>query len=513
MIGVLGLLFFLFVLNLGINTWIKYRLPNLINEKNESAYSITYQNVDVSLLNLSIKASDIVIIPKLALKKPNVKSGLYAKVKTVEVKKFQFWSILFSNKIKAKSIHVSEPKVILYKNDDKAINNYKSINSRVVTPFEKIIKVSDIYLINGEAKIIYTKTNTPVLTVSNINLTIDGIVINENTLKNKIPFTFTKYKINCDSLYYHPNKFYHLKTKKIFTSENSFLVSQFKLVPEDTRQEFTTKIAMEKDQFTIFSKEIKINKLEWGIKSEKLFVNAQSLRLQDLDANVYRNKLPNDDLRKKDLYNKLLRELDFNLKLDTLEIRNSLLTYEEEKSFEKGAGKLTFNNFNLTAYNIHNDINQEISPELNINVDCKFMNTSPLKINWTLNVMDKNDGFHIKGSLLNFDTKKIIPFTKPYMNITPEGILNETYFNFTGNNTTAKGDFAIKYDDLNFTVYKKKNRDEKNKLLSFVGNLLIKNDSEGEIKKTSVELERIQEKSFYNFLWRLIAEGMKKTFI
>lgn len=90
-------------------------------------------------------------------------------------------------------------------------------------------------------------------------------------------------------------------------------------------------------------------------------------------------------------------------------------------------------------------------------------------------------------------------------------MINETYFNFTGNDDKASGEFAIKYDDLKFTIYKKQNRDEKNKLLSFIGNLLIKNDTEGEIKKTSVNIERIQEKSFYNFLWRLIAEGMKKN--
>jgi hypothetical protein len=39
---------------------------------------------------------------------------------------------------------------------------------------------------------------------------------------------------------------------------------------------------------------------------------------------------------------------------------------------------------------------------------------------------------------------------------------------------------------------------------------LVKNDSKEKAKTADVELERIQEKSFYNFLWRSIAESLKK---
>jgi hypothetical protein len=83
------------------------------------------------------------------------------------------------------------------------------------------------------------------------------------------------------------------------------------------------------------------------------------LNLDGLSADIYRNKLPADDLSKKHLYNKLLRELDFNMKIDTLKMRNSLLAYEEAKSFDKGSGKLIFNNFNLTVLNINSGFQQK----------------------------------------------------------------------------------------------------------------------------------------------------------
>ena len=141
------------------------------------------------------------------------------------------------------------------------------------------------------------------------------------------------------------------------------------------------------------------------------------------------------------------------------------------------------------------------------------MKESPLNVDWSLNVLDKSDGFNIKGRILNFDAQKIVLFTKPYMNVTTKGILNEVYFNFTGNDVNAKGDFAIKYDNLKVQIYRKNDREKVNKFLTALGNLFVKNDTKGELKSAEVELDRIQEKSFYNFLWRSIAEGLKKILL
>jgi hypothetical protein len=99
------------------------------------------------------------------------------------------------------------------------------------------------------------------------------------------------------------------------------------------------------------------------------------------------------------------------------------------------------------------------------------------------------------------------------MNVDVEGMLDEVYFNFAGNDLKSKGNFAIKYEDLNVTVYKKNSRKEKNKFLSAIGNLFVKKDSDEKVKEMEVEVDRIPEKSFYNFLWRNIGEGLKKTLL
>jgi hypothetical protein len=141
------------------------------------------------------------------------------------------------------------------------------------------------------------------------------------------------------------------------------------------------------------------------------------------------------------------------------------------------------------------------------------MKTSPMKIDWRFNSMDKSDGFRIKGSISNFDTNQLAVFTKPYLNATTKGQFDQLYFNFIGTNDKASGDFALKYHDLKVQLYQKRNREKESKLKSWVGNLLLKNDSAGDLIENEIAVERIKEKSFFNYFWRCIAEGMKKTLL
>jgi hypothetical protein len=519
LIGLGSLVLFVVIINIGLNLWIKFQLPKIINRENDSAYVITYKNLNISFWDSNITANEIVIVPKAAMKDTINKAGIYGKIHNIEVKDFKLWSFLFSDKLKARSISIEYPKVVLYKKGEKT-----TIRESVVEPFEKVITVSDVFLNHGDFKIINVKDDNEgskakqskvkaVLSVQNINLQLDGIVVNDKILKDKIPFKFSNYSIACDSLYYHPNEYYHIQTKKIKATKTDLDIAAFKMIPQYSRQEFVAKIPREKDLHTLLCQSIKISGLDWGFKEDDLFVHCSVINLNRVASNIYRPKVPPDDLSKKHLYNKLLRDMKFDLKVDTLKIRNSILEYEEEKSFEAGAAKLTFNSFNLMATSIYSGFKKTKLPDLKIKISCRFMNNCPLNVNWKLNVMDKSDGFNISGKLTDFDAEKIIPFSKPYINVTTKGTIDEVRFNFTGNDNISAGEFKVEYDDLKFTVYKKDNPKKKNKFLTFVTRIFVKKDTKDKLKETDVQVERIPEKSFYNLLWRSIEEGLKKILV
>jgi hypothetical protein len=223
--------------------------------------------------------------------------------------------------------------------------------------------------------------------------------------------------------------------------------------------------------------------------------------------------MPKDDLSKKFLYNHLLRNIKFSLQIDTLQVLKSKLVYEEEIDFSKGPGVLNFDKFNLQATNLRSGFGLKKTNDVKIKVKCIFMKTSPLNVDWSFNVLDKSDSFHIQGVISNFDVSAMGQFSQPYMNATFTGTFHKYRFNFYGNDNISKGNASLDYDDLKVKLYKKKHPEKEAKLKSAIANLLVKNDSKDKAKTADVEIERIQKKSFYNFLWRSIAESLKKILI
>lgn len=508
----LGIAAALLLLGYAAYFYVKAELPRLLHEKNQSPYEITYGTLDFSVFAGHVVAREVKVSPKAALKTPGVKSGIYASVKTVEVSGVQLLGILTGDRISARSIRISKPEIILYKKTQTRVNT-NNIKDDVVAGFGKVISVRDIVLEGGDVKIVYTKTQKALLHVANLNLAIDGITLDDATLAEKIPVRFSDYRLRCDSLYYKADAQYHLTTGKLDARKNGLELEDFKMTPKDSRRTFVKNLSHEKDLFVLSAQKIKVNGLDWGFKDTVFYAHVNAVDIQKAHADIYRNKLPPDDLTKKYLYNHVLRKLKFDLRVDTLRIRKSLLAYEEENDFAKGSGKLIFGDFNLTARHIESGFQRKKMPDLAIHIDCKFMDASPMTVDWRLNVLDKSDGFNIKGRILDVTAQHVNAFSKPYVNLETEGKLNQVFFNFTGNDVRSHGEFAVQYDDFRVVVYQKKNRGKKNKFLTAVGNLFVKNDTKGQVKGTKVEVERIPEKSFYNFFWRNIADGLLGTML
>jgi hypothetical protein len=512
-IVILSLVAALILINFGLNYWLNKQLPKMITDKNSTSYTITYKDLKIDLLSKNIKASSIVIAPKPKQQDSLKEIKIYTKIATISIEDFNVWDILFNDRIKAHTVTISNPNVVLFKDEQQQTNASEDLSSHVVKPFQKIIIVSNIILKHGSLKIVKAQSKKPLLTIANLNLKLDGIVVTDQLLKKKIPFSFQEYAIATDSSYYRINDSYHITTKEIVTTNKALNIKDFRLIPDYSRQEFTKRLTKEKDLFTVHSKLIKISNMDWGFKNDKLFFKANSVLLDQLSANIYRNKLPEDDLSTKPLYSKLLRDLQFPLQVDTLLVRNSLLVYEEEIDFTKGPGILRFNNFNLKATNIQSGYLQKKLADVTINIDCKFMKDSPFKLNWKFNVLDQKERFKLHGVVSNLQTNDLSSFTKPYINASTKGTFDKLEFRINGNNYNSFENASLKYHDLKVTLYRKAAPEKKSVLKSALANLIVKNDSDGKTIATTATVERVPEKSFFNFLWLNIVAVLKQILI
>lgn len=510
-IGVISLFVLVILTNISLNYWIKKQLPIIIHEKNKTAYNINYEKIEVSLFSRNIYAQTLLVSPKNEPK--DSKNGLFSKIESVTIKHFNIWDLAFRDIIQAESIIINKPRVILYKKGEKLLNDNKSIKTQIIEPFRKIIAVSNIYLNDGTVDVVSLDTEKPILSIKKIILKLEGILLTDATLKQKIPLQYKTYALVIDSLFYRPNAFYHINIGKISTEKNFLKINNFSHLPQFNRREFIKRLDQEKDIYTLKFDSAQVQKMNWGFKNDRFFFKANSVVINHFDANIYRGKMPKDDLSKKYLYNHLLRNIKFPLQIDTLQVLKSKLVYEEEIDFAKGPGVLNFDKFNLQAVNLKSGFGWKKTDDVKIKVKCLFMKNSPLDVDWSFNVLDKKDSFHIQGVISNFDVSAMGQFSKPYMNASFTGNFNKYRFDFYGNDNISKGNASLDYDDLKVKLYKKEKPEKEAKLKSAIANLLVKNDSKDKTKTADIEIERIQEKSFYNFLWQSIAESLKKILI
>ncbi|KAF2508244.1 hypothetical protein E0W72_11390 [Flavobacterium arcticum] len=492
----------LLLINFGISYWVTQKLPKILQSEKDFPYNINYDDIDVRLISGSFTIHNAYLAPKDSLSTKN--KGTFGKIKQIEVEQFNLWALLWQNHIKVKSITIDSPEVILYHKQKK-----HATQDSFIKPLKNTITTQRITIKKGKLRILDSLQNVTV-TASNINFKITNTTIDSASVTKEIPVRYKNYSFSCDSLLYKVNKFYTITLAHIENNEGVFSASDFKLIPQQNRTQFNNSIPVERDQFTITAAKIDIPENDWGYNSDTLFVHIPRLNIEEVDANIYRGKMVKDDLKTKKLYSQMLRELDFDLKVDTLTLKKSTIVYEEQLSYDKPSGKVSFSNFDASIYNLYSPVGKKEIPDTTIDVQALFMKQAPLQVHWFFNITDASDAFTIQGKLQKLDATKLNAVTKGLMNAKTSGNINKVDFTFNGNREKSTGTFAIHYDNLKVEILKKDSND-KNELLSIFGNLIIKNNSNNTMKNTDVAVERVKNKSVFNFLWLFIQQGLKNT--
>lgn len=500
-LGILGVL--LIIANYGLTRYISKKLPDIIKEQKDFPYSLSYKDLDVNLLTGSLSVDMAYLAPKGSLE-AGMKSGVFAKIQSIDISGLKIWQLLKHDKIIVSKVTLNTPEVILYHRKEKY-----SVENDIEKPFKQTIKTGSLYITNGSFKMLDSVQN-PQLRGANINFELHSAKVDSATVEKNIPIRYRNFKLSCDSLFYNAGKYYNITLNKIVTTDSTLAIDKFRMLPKHTRKQFSNMLAKELDQFNIEAGKINIPKADWGFANDTLYVHAPEVSLEKVFANIYRSKEPKDDPTRKKLYSELLRSIKFDLKVDKLLLKNSTIVYEEQLNFSKPAAKVSFSKFYATISNVYSPIGKTRLPNTTIDVQCLFMKSAPLRVNWSFNTMDTSDSFSITGHLQNIKSEEVNPITKPLMNAETSGTINEVKFTLNGNRERSKGTFAINYEDLKVDLYKKDGK-KKNKVTSALGNLLVKNDTKGKLKEVKVSVERSQDKSVFNFLWKFVMDGLKQT--
>ncbi len=423
----------------------------------------------------------------------------------IKSKNLSFDQLVFGNtKLALKDARILNPEFTIQNRESQVVRKSKS-----KTGFD--LDFQNVDIVNGRLSIL-NSAGKKTMTIAKLDANIQQFVMDAETSKSKIPFTYQDFKVTGAQLFYDAGKYYTMTLSSFSLLPKDIDLQQFKLNPKYSRSEFIKIIPKEEDLYDIAAGRIQASGINWKYEGKQPDVAMKRLTLNQVDANIFRSKIPKDNPKEKVLYSKLLRNIKFPLLIENLNLTNSKLVYEEDKPDANGPGKVFFTNFNMNVRNINSNKRKGADTKVPITINCRFMDASPMKVNWNFDTANLRDQFTIAGSISNLPASDINPFIKPYMNITATGLITGLNFDFRGNNDVMTGKFRMTHQDLKVNILDKDTKKKKG-LLSAVANLVVKKDSEKFPESVDIEVERSKDRSFFNFYWKGIEDGLKKSLL
>ncbi|MFT3979717.1 MAG: hypothetical protein QM687_04550 [Ferruginibacter sp.] len=372
---------------------------------------------------------------------------------------------------------------------------------------------------------IYNRTNNsgaPV-TIKNIQFAVNNIPDVQNGTNLKRLISNSNWNLSGNGVSFSTkNNLYKISVGPFaMDNANSTLrLSKVAVIPLLTEAEFMKRQRFQHDQYNITFNNIVLT----GINAQALLneqkIIAEQASLQTI-VKIYNDRtLDFDTSSKIGLYpHQMLYNLKVPVKIKTLKLINSTVSYRERGRLSTQVGEVFFNNINATVTNLCN-IKEELAGNnmLTLNATAKFMGLAPLKTTWKLPVNTDNGAFNVLGEIGSFDATKINSITKPLgMANIESGNVKQVRFGMSGDDYRSKGDFLLIYDQLKIKMLKNTGDEKPNiktkTVTSFIANLIMKdaNPSGGKTRAAAIAFERDTQKSFFNLLWKSIFQGTKKV--
>ncbi|MGC4101964.1 hypothetical protein [Ferruginibacter sp.] len=320
--------------------------------------------------------------------------------------------------------------------------------------------------------------------------------------------------------FFTTDKLYKLSAADIAVNNaNSTIdIKKISLTPQLTEEAFMQRRTVQGDRYDFTFNDVRLQHMDIGKLIAENKMEIEHVSLQPV-LKIYNDRtLPYDTRSKVGKYpHQAFLKLKTPVYINRIRISNGYIAYKERARQSELKGTVFFNKLDATIDNLTN-----IPEKIKAVRDCKvvvaasFLGLSRINTEWRLPLNETDSSFTVIGQLGSMDAKSLNQITEPLaMTAIKSGIINNLRFSFTGTDHASKGETQFLYNNLAIEVLKKNKNDELigKDLPSFFANLLIKNNNpqNGNTRKGTIDFERDITKSFFNFLWKSVFDGVKRT--
>lgn len=508
-------------------------LRRYVAEGSDSLYTLAYGKIHLNLLTGSVAIDHVALLPDSAvydklLRQQRAPEMLYnAKLGRVQVTGLKIWRYFLRKEVDASSFRLRDPELTVVRdlraNDTTPRRSFYESVSRSIRHF----RVGEIELANTTLHFtqIREDSSRKITKLANLdvvlrNLAIDSISQNDLTrVLYAQDFTVGLRKWE----YRTPDSLYWLRLTDVsFNAVSKQLtVARFELDPRYSKAQFDKRIGTQKDRFQLVFNNIVAD----GIYLNDILQQQAIIRKASIDGgelHVYRNRgLPMPPGNKYGQFpNQLLMKLELPLQIGTMTAQGVHVSYSEVNPGNGETGVVEFHQAGGTFRNITNlDSMVKKNPHCTVDLHAILMRTGKLKAHFDFALGSAAGAFAVSGKLNDMDGKEMNAATRPLGEIAIRSArIREMEFNIRGNERSAAGTFAMRYEDLKIEFLKDveaKGKKRKKGLVSLIANLMAihnENPSPGQPLRTAKpRFTRDPQKSFFNLVWKTIFTGIKET--
>lgn len=435
------------------------------------------------------------------------------------VKDFYLSQLLFNKKeLHIGDLNIDDPNVNLYRIiADKKVADKKDKKFDVYDVLKDVsssIVIDQFNISSGQFDV---KTNledqTKIDKLNRVDLSFSGLVLNNKDRKYKL----SDFNFETQNLHFPlDNGLYGLNVGKFRLNKDLGLVAvqDIHLKAIYPKTEFAYKDPKHKDWFDVTVGDFSLLGVDFPTFFSDNLLLVEKMNLDNVVLLNYKNSKIDIPHNKMPLINTMLFKVPFKFNIDSVDIVNFSVVYEELARKAKDAGVISFIDMNGKIANLANFKSTD-SDYMTIHANGKLMGTGFFDAEWAIPNQSSIDLFTLKGHLHEFDLKDLNQLIMPMANAkVARGRLNSLTFSTKASSIGATVDMLFLYDSLAVNVFKEKKDGTvvENKFINLAAKALIKKSNpdkkrgrSGKPRQPHLKIERDPYHSTFNYFWQILA--------
>jgi hypothetical protein len=463
----------------------------------KSGDELSFKNADYSSVNRSFHFKDIHFVAD--------EKNMFFDVPQLDVAGLDVALLVREGQVSLDSLLIETPTGVTLPSKSTAVSNsfhapiainHISIND-ISWNYRDTKNEQDINLNNGYL-IIDKFESSDTLTLKNIREKIGKLSFEAGPFEMSLPENYTlslkKYRFD------HP--------------ENKLQLNDIQLTSGYTPKEYSQVIEEQRDWFDVGIEKIMVNKIDVEEMISNGSYSAENMTFDGLDALIYRDKgvpFPEDQVRS--LPQENIRNISQTFQVDTINV-NGRIRYQEKPDDYFTHGVISFDQLNASLLNVGNaDIAR--NENMLLTATGKLMEVGRFDVRGAFNMNAQDEEFSLSGSIQEFPLDSMNQMLGPVANVNiKSGYAKELYFNFSANDTLARGDMRFRYDDLKIQILNAKTHDTQGLgqgIKTFFANTFVVKSKNPSyllfLRKGTIFQERDTSRAIFNYWGKSLLSG------